>query len=121
MVQMQRKNETSAKFQLIVAIVEMGCADATMKAARAAGAEGCTIICGRGVGVHEHDTFFGALVEPEKEILMILIPKANTDKVLEAVVKAGELNEPGRGIAFVTDIVKIAGIVHIGKQAGSAV
>ncbi|MBA5941748.1 MAG: P-II family nitrogen regulator [Methanophagales archaeon] len=111
---MQRQN-AATEFQLIIAIVEAGRASATMDAARSVGAEGCTILYGRGVGVHEHDTFFGASIEPEKEILMILIAKANTDMVLEAVVSAGELNEPGRGIAFVTDVVKIAGIVHIGE------
>lgn len=79
-----------------------------------------TILYGRGVGVHEHDTFFGAPIEPEKEILIILIAKADTDTVLEALIRAGELNEPGRGITFVTDVVKVAEMVHLGKQIQSS-
>ncbi len=106
-----------SEFQLIVAVVETGRASALMEAARAAGAEGGTIFHGRGVGIHEHNKFFGTPIEPEKEILMILIKKTYTESVLEAVMRAGELNKPGRGIAFVLDVAGVAGIVHIGESS----
>lgn len=110
---------SESKFQLIVAVVETGRASALMEAARAAGAEGGTIFYGRGVGIHEHGKFFGTPIEPEKEILMILIKKTHTKSVLEAVVRAGELNKPGRGIAFVLDVSGVEGIVHMGKVVSS--
>jgi len=103
------------KFQLIMVIVETGRASSIMEAAREAGSEGGTIFHGRGVGIHEHSKFFGTPIEPEKEMLIILIKKTYTKRVLEAVVARGELNKPGRGIAFVLDVSMVAGIVHMGK------
>lgn len=108
-----------SEFQLIVAVVETGRASALMDAARKAGAEGGTIFHGRGTGIHEHNKFFGTPIEPEKEILMILIEKAHTDSVLEAVLRAGELDKPGRGMAFVLDVSGVAGIVHMGVHEDS--
>lgn len=107
--------DNNDEFQLIMAVVETGRASSIMEAAREAGSEGGTIFHGRGVGVHEHSKFFGTPIEPEKEILMILIKKIYTKNVLEAVVVAGELNKPGRGMAFVVDVSMVAGIVHMGK------
>ncbi|MEG3225424.1 MAG: hypothetical protein BME94_07930 [Methanobacteriales archaeon Met13] len=98
-----------------MAVVETGCASYVMEAAREAGSEGGTIFHGRGAGVHEHDKFFGTPIEPGKEILMILIKKTHTERVLDAVVADGELNEPGRGMAFVLDVSMVAGIVHMGE------
>jgi len=102
------------EFQLIMAVVETGRASSVMEAAREAGSEGGTIFHGRGAGIHEHSKFFGTPIEPEKEIIMILIKKTYTEKVLEAVVVAGELNKPGRGMAFVVEVSMVAGIVHMG-------
>ncbi|MEN4005804.1 MAG: P-II family nitrogen regulator [Methanobacteriaceae archaeon] len=103
------------EFQLIMVVVETGCASSILEAAREAGSEGGTIFHGRGVGVHEHNMFFGTPIEPEKEMLMLLIKKTYTEKVLEAVVAKGELNKPGKGIAFVLDVQTVAGIVHMGE------
>ncbi|RZN33649.1 MAG: P-II family nitrogen regulator [Methanophagales archaeon ANME-1-THS] len=106
-------------FQLIVVVVETGRASALMEAARAAGAEGGTVLHGRGTGIHEQSKFLGIPIEPEKEILIILIEETNTETVLEALVTAGELNKPGKGIAFVLDVAMIAGICHRGKKVSS--
>jgi nitrogen regulatory protein PII len=106
-------------YQLIVVVVEAGRASAIMEAARAAGAEGGTVLHGRGTGIHEHSKFLGIPIEPEKEILMILIEHTNTETVLEALMTAGELNEPGKGIAFVLDVSKVVGICHLGKKVSS--
>ncbi len=63
--------------------------------------------------MHEQKTFFGILIEPEKEVVLTLIPRSRTDAVMEAVVAAGQLEKPGgTGIAFVLDAGKVAGIVH---------
>lgn len=104
------------EFQLIVAVVEAGRASALMEAAKEAGAKGGTIFYGRGTGIHEHNKFFGAPIEPRKEILMIIIEKTLTDSVLEAVIRGGELDKPGRGMTFVLDVAGIAGTVNIDES-----
>lgn len=104
----------ASNYQLIVAIVSQGRTTPLVTAAKQAGAEGATIVRGRGTGVHESAKFLGVPIEPEKDILLVLIPQEATDAVLEAMIVAGNLNEPGKGIAFVLDVPRVAGIAHRG-------
>lgn len=101
---------------LIVTIIKKGWVERITKASRKAGAEGGTIILGRGIGIHESKKFMGIPVEPEKEILLTLIKKEKTDQVLSAIVEAGELNRPGTGIGFVVELKRVVGIVHFLKE-----
>jgi nitrogen regulatory protein PII len=100
-------------FDLIVTIINRGFAEEVMSAAKAAGAEGGTIINGRGTGVHETATLFQIPIEPEKEIVLTLIDRQKTEKVLAAVTEAAQLNKPGKGVAFVVQVAKTVGICHL--------
>jgi nitrogen regulatory protein P-II 1 len=104
--------------QLIVTIIKKGYAEKVMNAARNAGARGGTVIHGRGVGIHETKKLLGIPIEPEKEIILTLIHKDKTTKVLKAIVDAGQLNKPGTGIGFVIDVDKVVGTVQLLEQYG---
>lgn len=106
-------------FQLIVVITPQGLATKLVGAAKGAGAEGGTIIRGRGSGIHESQRFLGVPIEPEKDILLVLIARDLTDRVLAAIVKEGELDKPGKGIAFVLEVPRVEGIVHLGEVISS--
>ncbi|MGB3945188.1 MAG: P-II family nitrogen regulator [Methanothrix sp.] len=97
---------------LIVTIVKKGWGDEVLCASKDAGAEGGTILFGRGVGVHEQQKLLNIMIEPEKEVVLTVVPSSQADSVIEAVVKAGKLNEPGRGIAFILPIDRVLGRVH---------
>ena len=107
------ENPEKMNFQLIVTIVNRGQCGAVIDSSREAGAEGGTIISGRGSGVHEQAKLLSFTIEPEKDIVLTLVPTDRTEKVLEAIVQASELNEPGHGIAFVIDIEDVTGINHL--------
>jgi len=100
---------------LIVTIIKKGCCECIVKASKEAGAEGATIIPARGTGIHEQKKLLGIPIEPEKEIILTIIPDEKTDQVLEAIIKAGKLEKPGTGIAFVLDVKKVTGVVHLVK------
>lgn len=102
-----------AGLELIVTIIPKGQSDKVVAASKRAGAEGGTILYGRGTGIHEHKKLFGLSIEPEKEIVLTLVPEGKTDDVLEAIVEAGQLDKPGTGIGFVLDARKIVGINHL--------
>ncbi len=106
-------------FQLIVTIVGQGRCSPLIEAAKAAGAEGVTIVRGRGSGVHESGRFLGIPIEPEKDVMLVLIGRELTEPVLAAIMKAGELDKPGKGIAFVLDVPRVEGIVHLGEVVSS--
>ncbi len=105
--------DETAQFELIVSIVGKGFCEEIIEASRKAGAEGGTIITGRGTGVHEHGKLLSFNIEPEKEVILTLVPQSITDRVLEAIVTTGKLDKPGKGIAFVLDVEKVLGINHL--------
>ena len=98
---------------LIVTIVRKGWAQSVLEASVKAGATGGTALFGRGIGVNEKDTIFGIPIEPEKEIVLTLVEEEEAEGILEEIVRAVELNEPGRGLAFILPVTKVVGMPHI--------
>jgi nitrogen regulatory protein P-II 1 len=106
------------KHDLIVTIVKKGFAECIVQASKKAGSEGATIIYGRGTGIHEQKKLLGIPIEPEKEIILTIITVDKTEQVMEAIIKAGKLESPGTGIAFVLELKQVVGVVHLLKQMG---
>lgn len=107
------KMEETIHYDLIVTIINKGHSEKVVDASKKAGAEGGTIINGRGTGIREQAKLFSIPIEPEKEIVLTLIDRNKTDAVLQAIMKEGELEKPGKGIAFVLDVERTVGINHI--------
>lgn len=105
---------------LIVTIVRKGWGSTVLQAAVQAGARGGTVLVGRGAGINEQEKIFGLSIEPEKEILLTVVPAERVDAILDAVVAAAELNEVGRGIAFVLPVEKLVGVAHFLRPAGES-
>lgn len=101
------------KYDLIVTIVNKGNAEIILKASKKAGAEGGTVMYGRGTGVREKGSILGIPIEPEKEIIFTIISQDKTKEVLEAIIDSVNLNQPGAGIVFVLEIKHLAGIYHL--------
>ncbi|UAC47761.1 P-II family nitrogen regulator [Bacillus aquiflavi] len=103
------------KHKLIVTIVKKGCAKKVVKASKKAGAEGGTILYGRGIGVNEK-TIFGLELENIKEIVLTLVQEDITDSVLTEIVDAVDLNKRGNGIGFVLHTKRMLGICHMSQE-----
>jgi len=100
----------------IVAIVERGKADFIVDRAKARGAGGATILFGRGTGQDEFKKLFHHLhVEASKEIIIILSPESRVQPILEAIIEAGKLKEPGKGIAFTIPVSELVGLDYRSK------
>lgn len=102
---------------LIVTIVRKGWGSSVLQASVAAGARGGTVLGGRGAGMNEREKIFGVSIEPEKEIVLTVVEAEHVDSILEAVVKAADLNTVGHGIAFVMPIDRVVGVAHLVGQA----
>ena len=88
-------------FELIFTIVPRGSGGKVINTTTASGAYGNTLIHARGCGKHEKDTLFSIALEPEKEIILTLTEKKATESIVNSVVSAIDLYEPGNGILFV--------------------
>lgn len=109
----QIMTDPAKRFDLIVTIVNRGDASKVVDASLEAGAEGATILSGRGSGIHEKAKLFNIQIEPEKEIVLTLIHHQLTKHVAEAIETGVELNQSGKGIAFIIDVERVIGINHL--------
>ncbi len=96
----------------IVAIVERGKADFVVKMAKKAGANGATIIYGRGTGETEAKKFLSIHIESSKEVIIILTEKQKAKPIYDEIVRAGKLKDPGTGIIFTFPISNLLGLHH---------
>lgn len=98
-------------FKKITVIVNRGMADDVMDIARESGARGGTILHGKGTGTKNAAKLFGMEVEPEKELVLIIVPTEIEEKVVKNLYNNLEMQNSGNGILFVEDITYVRGIV----------
>ncbi|MBQ2777829.1 MAG: P-II family nitrogen regulator [Peptococcaceae bacterium] len=100
----------SFKHEVILCIVNNGFSEAVMDAARAAGAQGGTVIHARGTANKEAEQFFNISIQPEKEVVMILVSADIRDAVLHTLYNEVGLKEPAQGIAFALPVSNVVGL-----------
>ena len=96
--------------EAIFCIVNSGYSELVMDAAKKLGARGGTVINARGTASKDAEKFFNITIEPEKEIVMILVPSAIKDDVLHALYQEAGLDTPGQGIAFALPVDSVVGL-----------
>lgn len=113
MQQEQNKND------LIVTIVNRGYTDLVMDAALTAGARGGTVLHARGAGTEEASQFFGITIQPEKEMVLILVEHDSKIPVMQAITRNAGLNSEGHGLVFslpVNDVMGVARSLEIPSE-----
>ena len=98
------------EYEAVLCIVNAGYSDVVMDAAREVGARGGTVIHARGTANKEAEQFFHITIQPDKEIVMILVPSAIKDDVLHTLYRNVGLKTEGQGIAFSLPVDEVVGI-----------
>ena len=88
------------KHDVVVCIVNAGLSQNVMEAARGAGAKGGTILRARGSAHPEAEDFFHITVQPDKEVVLILVPSDIKDAVMKAVYKDAGVGTEAKGFIF---------------------
>ena len=91
----QREITVLKDVALITCVVQRGAAEPIINAARQAGAQGATVNFGKGMGMRERLGILGVAVEVEKEVIQVM-------------VSTEQLDTPGMGIAYITQLEKAA-------------
>ena len=101
-------------FKLIVAFVEDRKTDTVMRAAREAGATGCTVVHqARGEGLRKQTSFFGLSLAAPRDVLLMLVEEHLSRRILEHIRDVGEFeSKPGTGIAVQLDVEDAVGVMH---------
>lgn len=103
--------EDKSNFEALFAIVDRGSGDDVVDIAQKAGAKGATIVHGRGTGATVLGEVFDMVIEPEKDIVLMLIDKDNIDSIMEDLTKEMEISMPNRGILFTMAVNRTIGLV----------
>ena len=107
------------RYEAVFCVINSGFSDAVMGAARKAGAGGGTIIKGRGAAPREAEELFKITVQPEKEIVLMVVSEDVKDDVLRAIYAEAGLGSAGQGIAFSVPIEHSVGLSDFSLAGGS--
>lgn len=88
------------KHELIITIVDRGGFEAVKEASKAAGARGGTLIHGLGLGGEEAAKFLGISIQPEKDIVLIVVDSEDREKIMQNILDNAGIRTDYRGICF---------------------
>lgn len=97
-------------FEVILCIVNTGFSEVAMEAARKHGARGGTTMHGRGTATKEAEKIFNITIQPEKEIIMILVNSEIRDQIMKGLYEAVGVNTLAQGIAFSLPVEDVVGV-----------
>ena len=103
---------SNEKYEMILCIVNAGFSGEVMDAAREAGARGGTVIHARGTANKEAESFFHITIQPDKDVVMMIVPADIKEKVLHAIYQSAGLKTEGQGIAFSLAVDKAVGLTN---------
>ena len=103
---------SNESYEMILCVVNAGFSDDVMDAAREAGARGGTVIHARGTANKEAEAFFHITIQPDKDVVMLLVPASIKDGVLHAIYQSAGLKSEGQGIAFSLPVSKAVGLTN---------
>lgn len=79
-------------------------AEKVIEAAKATGSGGDTVIKARRSGTHERLILFSMVIEAEKAVALNITAKNKTHDIVNAINETLEINKPGHGVMFVSDL-----------------
>lgn len=88
------------KYHLIITIVLEGHLEQVMNAAKRVGANGGTVIRGRGLGNKEAVKLFGFEIEPGRELVLNIVEEDIKNKVMEEISNEVGIKTPGKGVCI---------------------
>lgn len=97
-------------YELVVCIVNEGYTDLVMAAAKKEGARGGTIVRARGTGNSDMEKFFGLVINPEKEMVLIILDKSIRDNVMQRIYEEAGIHSKGQGICFALPVNDVVGV-----------
>lgn len=97
-------------YEMIICLVNAGFSDAVMNAARKEGVSGGTVIHARGTANKEAEETFKITIQPDKDMVMMIVPSKIKDNVLRALYENVGLDSDGQGIAFSMPVSKAVGL-----------
>jgi hypothetical protein len=98
------------KFTALVAIIEDKDEEVAIDVAKQAGAGGVTIIHGKNIGLEEKKVFFGLTLEENVSVLLFVLPRKLSLKVMKAIRAELNIDSTENGLIFTFPLSHVAGL-----------
>ncbi|PNR95317.1 P-II family nitrogen regulator [Petrotoga sp. 9PWA.NaAc.5.4] len=98
-------------YDVIFVVVDKGKAEFVVEVANEAGAKGGTIINARGASEYEIEKIFSMEIEPEKDVVLIIVKKELTETVVNSIRDKLDIEKEGAGIIFVQEVDQAYGLI----------
>lgn len=102
--------------ELIVVILNEGCSDMVMDAARSAGATGGTVLHAKGTGKTRSEKFFGVSLAEEKDMVYILTHSGKKAGIMQAISRDCGPESAAGAICFSLPVTEVAGIRRLDDE-----
>lgn len=98
--------------ELILSVLDTDQTDLAFKAAKEAGCRGGTVIKGRRLYADQTKKIFSLIIQPEKELLIILVPSKDCNAIMKAMVNKVHSETGERIIAFSLPVSDVMGLTQ---------
>lgn len=99
------------KFTALVTVIPDKDEEEAIKVAKEAGAGSVTIMHGKNIGLEEKKVFFGLTLEENVSVLLFIMPRRVSMKVMKAIRESFDLDNPeNSGLAFTIPLSHVAGL-----------
>ena len=86
--------------ELIICIVNQGYEETVIQAANTIGVTGGTYLGAHGIAQLDAEKFFGISIHPEKQIVLMVVPKDKKNDILSVLYDSVGISKEAQGIAF---------------------
>lgn len=114
------KPDMNTTHELVVVILNEGCSDMVMAAARPAGATGGTVLAAKGTGVHESEKFLGISLANEKDVVLIVADKGKKAAIMKAIMEKAGPGTAAGAICFSLPVTAVEGLRRIDPEDEAA-
>jgi nitrogen regulatory protein PII len=104
------------KYSLIITIVNKGFSNDVMEAARLEGVSGGTVMRARGTAELEVTKFMGFTIEPEKDVVLVLVENEKRAATIKAIHAKAGLGTNGHGLTFSLPVKDVIGGFSLNNQ-----
>ncbi len=99
------------KFTALIAVIADEDEEAAIEVAKKAGAGAVTIIHGKNIGLEEKKVFFGLTLEENVSILLFVLPKKLSLRVMRALRETFDIDSPdNNGFIMTLPLTHVAGL-----------
>ena len=110
------KPNMNTTHELVVVILNEGCSDMVMAAARPAGATGGTVLSGKGTGARESEKFLGISLANEKDVVLIVADKQKKSAIMKAIMEKAGPGTEAAAICFSLPVTAVEGLRRIDPE-----